>query len=175
MKTAIFRSSHIVAVFILLGLVITFGCQQPDPVQEATARLQPIVNAYVEVWNTGNVDTLDDIITPEFVRHAPTGMVVGLDSLKNAIATTRTAFPDFNVTIDEAIYIGDKSVTRWTLKGTNTGPGTYPPTGKPITGTGISITRYENGKVAEEWAEFNRLTTMQQLGFTIIPPAAEEK
>ena len=43
-----------------------------------------------------------------------------------------------------------------------------PPTGKPITMTGIEIFRLENGKIAELWGEANLLGLMQQLG--ILPP-----
>lgn len=42
-----------------------------------------------------------------------------------------------------------------------------PPTGKPITMTGIEIFRIENDKIVELWGEANLLGLMMQLG--IIP------
>jgi predicted ester cyclase len=42
-----------------------------------------------------------------------------------------------------------------------------PPTGKPITMTGIEIFRIENGKIAELWGEANMFGLIQQLG--IVP------
>jgi hypothetical protein len=54
---------------VLLALAATFfvaiGCQQPD----ASRELKPIGDAYVEAWNTGNLDALDAIIDPQFARH----------------------------------------------------------------------------------------------------------
>jgi predicted ester cyclase len=157
-----------------MALVTTFfvaiGCQQPD----ASRELKPIVDVYVEAWNTGDLDALDAIIDPQFVRHvSPTSptSAAGLDSLKKVISTFRTTYPDFQVTIDEEIYAGSKSVGRWSYTATNTGPGRIPPTGKQVTATGISILHYSNGMIVEEWVETDILSTMQQLGFTLTPPS----
>ena len=43
----------------VLALVLIAGCQTPPP--DPAAELKPIVDAYVEAWNTGNVDALDAI------------------------------------------------------------------------------------------------------------------
>ncbi len=159
---------------VLMALAATFfvamGCQQPD----ASRELKPIGDAYVVAWNTGNLDALDAIIDPQFVRHmSPTSptSAVGLDSLKRVISTFRRTYPDFQVTLDEEIYTGSKSVARWSYTATNTGPGRIPPTGKQVTATGISILHYSNGKIVEEWVETDNLSTMQQLGFTLAPPS----
>ncbi len=155
------------------GLVTLFffatGCQQPDVSKE----LKPIADAYLEAWNTGNLDPLDAIIDPQFVRHvspASTMGAVGLDSLKKVISNFRTTYPDFHLTIDESIFISDKSAGRWRYTATNTGLGNIPPTGKKITATGMSILHYKNGKIIEEWVETDNLVPMQQLGFTLTPP-----
>ena len=42
------------------------------------------------------------------------------------------------------------------------------PTGKKITIKGIIISRFENGKVVEEWEEANGVNILQQLG--VLPP-----
>ncbi len=42
-----------------------------------------------------------------------------------------------------------------------------PPTGKQVTTTGIAITRVLNGKVVEQWANYDDLGLLQQLG--VIP------
>jgi predicted ester cyclase len=159
-------------VSITMLLVIALGCQQPD----ASKELKPIADTYVEAWNTGNLDLLDAIIDPQYVRHiSPTSTTsaVGLDSLKSIISTFRKTYPDFQVTLDEEIYVGDKSVGRWRYSATNTGQGSFPPTGKKVTTTGISIIQYKNGKMVEEFAETDILAVMQQLGFTLTPPKTD--
>lgn len=163
---------------VLWALVLVFlvatGCQQPDAAQ----KLKPIVEAYAEVWNTGNLNALDAIIDPQFVRHtSPAGTIsaAGLDSLKKVIANLRTAYPDFHVTLDEEIYFGEKAVVRWSYIATNTGAGNFPPTGKRVKSTGIDILRIKNGKIVDDWAEADNLFLMQQLGFTLTAPSIESE
>jgi predicted ester cyclase len=44
---------------------------------------------------------------------------------------------------------------------------------QPFTLTGVVFWRIENGKIAERWANIDRLSFMQQLG--AIPISAQEK
>lgn len=163
MKLILFLS-----LFVSAGLVI--GCQPPDPVREATAKLKPVVDTYVHAWNTGNLDTLNAICDPQVVTYVGiTSEYRGLDSLKRFLAGMRTMYPDFKVTVEEELYVGNHAVTRWTITGTNTGPGYIPPTGKSFKVSGLSLSRFVNGKLAEERMEYDRLYTMQQLGFKLTP------
>jgi predicted ester cyclase len=41
------------------------------------------------------------------------------------------------------------------------------PTGKELNWRAVIISRFENGKIAEEWAEFDALSFLQQLG--VVP------
>jgi len=158
-----------IAVLALLFLAV--GCQP----QDASQALKPIGEVYEEAWNTGNLDLLDDIIDPQFVRFVGSETsAVGLDSLKQVITALRTTYPDFHVTLDEGIYVGDKSASRWSFTATNTGPGDFPPTGKQVTMTGTSFFRFANGKMVEERVEINVLSWMLQLGFTLTPPSGPE-
>ena len=156
---------------IMATLVIT-GCQQPDD----SHKLKPTLDKLVQVWNTGNLEELDALIDPQFVRHAnPATSLEGLDALKKLVSGFRTAYPDLKLVLDDEIYAGDKIAGRWTFTGTNTGPGDMPPTGKPVTLWGISILRIANGKIVEEWVGFDNQSLMEQLGFTMIPPSGETK
>ena len=60
---------------------------------------------------------------------------------------------------------GDKVVTRLSGSGRHTGElmGAAP-TGKTIKFTAVVISRFVGGKIAEEWAEFDALSFLQQLG-----------
>ncbi len=160
------------ALFVSIGLLM--GCQQsPDPVREATAKLKPVVEAYVQVWNTGNLSALDGICVPQVVRHDRTTDVSrGLDSLKGVIASIRGMYPDFKVTIEEEFFLPDHAMVRWSITGTNTGPGGFTPTGKSFKATGLSLSRFENGKLAEEHAEYDRSSVLLQLGVQ-QPPLAK--
>jgi predicted ester cyclase len=156
----------------MLTAVISFallaGCAQPDP----AVRLEPVIDAFVEVWNTGDYEVLDRICDPNFELHVTPGyeVAVGLDSLKAEMNRNRTMFPDFHVTIDDRFYTETAVFSRWTVTGTNTGPGLIPPTGKKITTQGMSLLYVEGGKVTGGWIAKNNLSWMKQLGFSIIPP-----
>jgi hypothetical protein len=69
---------------------------------------------------------------------------------------------------------GDRVVTRWTARGTHRGELMgIPPTGKPVTMTGITINRLEGGKVVEDWTVFDQLGLLQQLGAIPAPGAPQ--
>jgi predicted ester cyclase len=55
------------------------------------------------------------------------------------MAAFRTAFPDLHFTIEDMVAEGDEVVVRWSLRGTRLGNYQgHPPTGKPVSVTGIS-------------------------------------
>ncbi len=159
----------------VLALVLIAGCQTPPP--DPAAELKPIVDAYVEAWNTGNVDALDAIVDVGVQRHASptTGSgATSLDELKQVITFTRALFPDFHVSLDEEIYVAGKSAIRWTITGTHTGSTEeLPATGKAVSLSGSTISHYAEGKLTEEWVYSDNQDFMQQLGFMLAPPTAE--
>jgi predicted ester cyclase len=68
---------------------------------------------------------------------------------------------------------GDKVVVRQTFRGTHTGGLMgIPPTGKRVAVPGIFITRIVNGKAVEQWANYDNLGLMQQLGVVPMPGQA---
>jgi predicted ester cyclase len=147
-------------------LCLLMGCQQPpDPIREATAKLKPVVDAYLRAWNTGKLDVLDTICVSGVVRYdRTTGVARGLDSLKDFIKSIRATYPDFKVTAVEELYLPDHAVVRWTITGTNTGPGGFTPTGRSFKATGLSLSDFTNSKLAVEHAEYDRSAVLLQLG-----------
>jgi hypothetical protein len=74
-----------------------------------------------------------------------------------------TAFPDLLVSMDEVSVHEDGAVFRWTLVGTNTGPGG---TGKHIRISGYEEWKFgENGLVAESKGHFNEAAYQRQLNY----------
>lgn len=126
MQTILKAGSHA----LMVAVVMTSGCQQkPDP----SLQLKPIVDKYVEVWNSGSLDGLDAIMDPHFVRHANLQPdVEGPDGLKKVISGFRAAYPDVKIVLTDWIYSENESAGRWSLTGTNSGAGEMPPTGKSV-------------------------------------------
>jgi steroid delta-isomerase-like uncharacterized protein len=130
-----------------------------------------------EIFNhTGNLDAADEIIAPNYISHEPTsGEIRGIEGAKQFAATYRQAFPDLQNTIEDMVAEGDKVVLRFRGSGTHTGETEAfgPPTGKRMEITGITIKRLSDGKIVEEWTNFDALGMMQQLG--LIPEAGQEE
>lgn len=129
-----------------------------------------------EAYNKGNVDVLDEAYATNFVRHNPPPFpdIEGLEALKQYNKDLRTAFPDFQGTIDEMVVEGDTFVLRYTWRGTHTGQMSnipIPPTGKRVTGVGCLVGHRASGKTVEEWSYADNLGLLQQLG--VVPPLGE--
>ena len=77
---------------------------------------------------------------------------------------------------DLIVAEGDLVSVRWTARGTNTGSGNgIPATGKKVQTTGITMFRFANGAIAEEWTAGNQLGLMRQLGLLPAPAASTEQ
>jgi len=160
------------SVLVVIAVVMATGCQQkPD----ASQHLKPLVDKYVGVWNNGNLEGLDAIFDPHFVRHVNLSPdVEGVDGLKKVISGFRTAYPDLKLVLEDEIYSESKSAGRWSFTGTNTGPGEMPPTGKSVKIWGLGTLHYANGKITEEWVGYDRQAFMEQLGGTMTLPSGSK-
>jgi steroid delta-isomerase-like uncharacterized protein len=126
-----------------------------------------VARAEFEVWSSGELEKLDLLVAPDVVHHDPydPNASEGLDGLKKSIATNRAAFPDLELTIEDQIAEGDKVATRWTATMTHRGDALgVAPTGESITLRGITIERFEDGKVVEAWRSMDTLAVRQGIG-----------
>jgi steroid delta-isomerase-like uncharacterized protein len=127
-----------------------------------------IARKALDAFNSGDVDSLDDVISPDAVDHDPQNPfrdTHGPEGAKQTISMYRAAFPDLRIKVEAQIAEGDLVVTRWTSTGTHDGdlPG-LPASHNKVAVTGIGIDRIENGKVVEGWNNWDTLGMMQQLG-----------
>jgi steroid delta-isomerase-like uncharacterized protein len=123
---------------------------------------------FEEIFNhRGNLDAAEEIYAPNYVGHEPAfGDIQGVESAKQFAASYREAFPDLQSTIEDQVAEGDKVVTRFTTRGTHQGESEDfgPPTGNRIEVTGITFEQFADGKIVEDWTNFDALGLMQQLG-----------
>jgi steroid delta-isomerase-like uncharacterized protein len=123
-----------------------------------------------ELFTQGNLDAADEVYAPDYVGHDPSNSeeVRGLEAAKRAASDYRQAFPDLRVTVEDLIAEGDRVAARLRFRGTHLGElDGIAPTGRRVDCTGIVISRIEEGKIAEDWANFDDLGMMRQLG--LIP------
>jgi len=128
-----------------------------------------------EANSKGTLDVVDEFIASDYVLHTPTattGEVRGTEGYKQLISMQRSAAPDLNFTVEDQIAEGEKVVTRYSASGTHQEEFMdAAPTGNQVTTTGIVISRIVDGKIVEEWLEWDVLGLMQQLG--AIPEAGQ--
>jgi steroid delta-isomerase-like uncharacterized protein len=124
-----------------------------------------------EFWSKGNLNAVDELMTPDAVIHEPeVGGVAGLKAFNTVI---RTAFPDWYSTPDEMISSGDHVAERWTGRGTHRGEFQgIPPTGNKVVVCGVVFYRIRDGKIAEFRGWFDRLSLLHQLGVDVAVSAA---
>jgi steroid delta-isomerase-like uncharacterized protein len=127
---------------------------------------------WIEAWNTGNLDMLDEVFASDSVYHVPPFPdLPSLEAHKQFIADSRRSYPDFHLTLDEIIIEGNTTAMRWTWQGTYTGPSSslpVPPTGKQGKVLGCHVVHWEDGKVVEAWHIGDWLGLLQQFG--VLPP-----
>jgi steroid delta-isomerase-like uncharacterized protein len=122
----------------------------------------------------GKPELVDDLLDPNFIRYDPyieAGVLRGAQAVKENIVWFRNAFPDLTCTVEDQVAEGDKVVSRWTVRGTHRGEFFgVAATGRQIEMGGIQIDSFdESGKLVEEWAEFDLLEAMRQMGAVSEP------
>jgi len=131
-----------------------------------------------EAFGQGKPEVVDEVLDPDFVCHDPnseTGEIRGADTVKGEVGYFHNAFPDFRWTVEDQLAEGDKVTTRYTLSGTHEGEFFgVPASGRRVEVSGINIDRFEGGKLVEEWASYDLLGAMRQLGAFPEPGQEEE-
>ena len=125
-----------------------------------------------EMINQGNLSLADEMFAADFIEHEelPAEAARGREGVKQMMTMMRSAFPDFQVTIEDMIAEGDKVVIRQTWTGTHQGEFMgMPPTGKRIAFGVFDIIRIEGGKFVEHWGQMDSTGLMQQLGADTTP------
>lgn len=132
------------------------------------ASFRQIIN---EAFNKGNYNVLRDHVRPDFIEHQ-FGLHPTLEGMQGDIQFLRTAFPDFNLTIEDMAADGDKLWVRMTARGTNRGGFMGPPNGKSFEVAVFDTCRFSEGKMVEHWGSPDRFALLTQLG---LLPKLEQK
>ncbi len=140
----------------------------PQATEANKALLQRV---FEEGCNKHNLALFDELI-PDCVYRGPGVGELRGEAYRQFLASVHAAFPDGHWTIEDQVAEGDKVVTRWRFTGTHQAEIMgLAPTGKQTTISGVLINRIVEGKIVEEWEEYDTLGMMQQLG--AMPQATE--
>jgi predicted ester cyclase len=114
---------------------------------------------------------LDKIVTPDWVNHDPSlPPLQGLEGAAQLIGLWRAGFSNLRVEIEDALEEGDKVACRFHIFGTHTGPLMgFPASGKSVSVLATGIFRVVDGKLADNWVNFDALGLLQQIGAVPTP------
>ncbi len=111
----------------------------------------------VDIYATGNLAALDEVIAPDYIGHASAG-----DRDFEGFRQSARCFHDLFVYDEDAFEAndqlseGDKVATRMTARVE------VRATGEPVTLIGISLARIVGGKIVEEWNTWEQLRQPKQ-------------
>jgi steroid delta-isomerase-like uncharacterized protein len=127
---------------------------------------------YEECWNKAKLELVPGLYAKDCQLRDPVfpALAPGAESMKRHIQMCRTAFPDLKFTVNDMIAENDEVVVHWTAQGTQQDNFLgLSPTHRKATVGGTSIFRIKNGKIAEQWSDWNLLTLLGQLGIATTP------
>ena len=126
------------------------------------ASLHDFATAYAAAWCSQDSARVAAFYAPEgSLQINGSDPAVGREAIAQSAQTFMTAFPDLKVSLDDLHLQGGAVVYRWSLEGTNTGPGG--------TGRRIRISGFENwifgedGLIAESKGHFDAVEYQRQL------------
>jgi predicted ester cyclase len=119
---------------------------QPDHAREALE----------QVCARGNLQRARELYAEDFVDHVNALDFHGHDGIARSVALDRAIFPDLEIRVLDQSTDGDRVTSRWTLHGTHKG--------RAVTLPGITISRFENGKIAQDWTVSDNLELLRRLG-----------
>ena len=123
---------------------------------------------FEEVLDQGHLDKYAESHATDFVGHGRNHDATLAEDMA-AAKGWRQAFPDARVKVNQMVAEGDLVAVYWTGTGTNTQEGMgFPGTGKKITASGMTLFRFKNGKISEEWGVMDLLSALRQAG--VFPP-----
>lgn len=127
-----------------------------------------LVRTYLETaFARKDLDAASEMISENYCLHDPLrpNFSGGRHAFREAHKAYMQGVRDQSFTINDQIAEGDKVVTRWTVTGCQTKdlPG-IPFKGGCFKVGGITISRVADGKVMEEWQDWDAMGLARQLG-----------
>ena len=175
------------AVPLVVLLCFAFACRDKAAMAEldkykAQAKVEEqnkvIANREWEAWSKGDFEAFKEVVAPGYVYYMPSGSARSLtrEETIEMGKMVHKGFPDVTFSIEEMFAVGDRVISRYTMRGTHRAETQgIPATGNKIEISGIMINRIEHGKIVEDREEADMLGLMQQLGLELKPKEPMKK
>ncbi len=131
-----------------------------------TEQNKNLARSFVDAVQGGNGDAVAKLVAPNWENHDPSlPPMKGAEGARQLATLIHTAFPDAKFTIDKIIAEGDRVGMHFSYTGTHRGNFLdIPPTGRRVNIQAAGILRVVDGKLTDNWVNFDAMTMMQQLG-----------
>ena len=94
--------------------------------------------------------------SPDFVDHVNDFELRGLDGVRRSVELYTSVLSDLQISVEEQVVEGNRVTSRFVVSGTNRG--------RRVRFNGITISRFENGRIVEDWSVTDTLGMLRQLG-----------
>ncbi|HXV81707.1 MAG TPA: ester cyclase [Candidatus Binatia bacterium] len=126
---------------------------------------------FAEALDKRNMDILDEFFTADCVIHRPEASeaLVGLDNFKRALGTLLDTYSEFRTTVHDLFASDDRVACRLRHRAVNRDEwtsriGRHAVAGKTVSWSATIISRFRDGKIAEEWVCRDELGMLITLG-----------
>jgi len=113
-----------------------------------------IIEANAALLVRGDLDAADEFFTAAYVAHTTArDLTGGPAGVRRFVGALRKAFSDLEVEVDILVEAGDRVAWQRTMRGTQVGAFQgFPATNRGIVWRDMLTSRFEHGRIAEEWA-----------------------
>src|ERR671912_1775166 len=131
----------------------------------STEENKALVRRFLQAHASGDVDTVDEMLAPDFVDHnLIPGQQPGREGYLRALTEYHAAYSNTRYDIEKQLAEGDEVVTTFAASATHD-RGEWMglvPTGKEFKALLVLIHRIVGGKIAEEWSQGSGLAELTQ-------------
>jgi len=129
----------------------------------STAENKELVRRYFdERWNHGSLDVCDELLSSS----------MDIEEQKEFVRAQHAALGNLHLTILDLLAEGNQVAIHWRIDGTHKGDFLgVAATGKPVTFQGIALLRITDGKIADDIADWDNQSILEQLG--AVPPTGQ--
>jgi predicted ester cyclase len=126
-----------------------------------------IIRRYQDACNRNELDFLDEVLDPNWVTNGwVEGTPQSIQAAKDVQQELLKVFPDLHYETLDLFAEGEQVAQRWMARATHAGEfAGFPPTGRQIEVSGISIFRLVRGRIVEHWTHIDEFGLYEQVGW----------
>lgn len=130
----------------------SFKCEVRDGTDLATKAK----DALERVCSGKGLESASRYYSHEFVDHVNNMKLLGLEGARQSVELYTKVVSDLDVVVEEQLKDGDRVTSRFVVSGNIFG--------KRVRFNGITISRFKDGLIVEDWSVTDTLSMLRQLG-----------